>query len=131
MRLVRVRVLTRAFGVAAVAAGLMAVAGPAQALPIQAIGVDYSGFACPLTPVHAKAGAATTLVITTTTNFSTSTTFSIPSMNIRVTLPLAFSSQVTHVDLGVLRPGSVQYRIDAPPMTGSYGWSCQGAIDVS
>lgn len=154
MRLVPARGATRAIGVAAVskiaaiaavpkAAAIAAVpcvaaavlcvptAAAAPAPAVQSIGLTYSGFSCPLNPTLAKSGADTTLIITTATNFTMQTVFEVPSRNIRTPLPLAFSAINTHVHLGMLEPGSIAYRIVAPPMTGSYGWSCQGEFRVT
>jgi hypothetical protein len=125
-----VRVVARALGVAAAAAGVAGVVVPAGAAPTQTLGMNYSGYGCPFTPTYARPGAATTLVISTATNFTSGATFVVPSMNIRSPLPMTLSTAVTYVDLGVPASGNVAYRIDSTPTAGSSGVSCQGTIAV-
>jgi len=135
MKFVPIRVAAGVAGLVALTAGLpqaAASAGPPTSSPTttQTVGLDYSGFSCPLQPVLAVPDIDTTLALTTDTNFTSDAAFVIPSLHIRVPLPFTPTSTLRYVPLGPLRRGSIPFEIDAPPMTGSYGPSCHGVFAV-
>lgn len=122
------RMLAAVIGLLAVTAALPATAS-AEPQPAQTIGMDYSGFACPLQPIAAEPDVDTTLAITTETNFGAATLI-VPSLNISAPLPSTLGTVLQYVHLGVLRRGTIPYRIDGPPASGSYGGSCHGVLQV-
>ncbi|NUS42752.1 MAG: hypothetical protein HOQ24_03520 [Mycobacteriaceae bacterium] len=97
---------------------------------VQRLGITYSGFQCPTSPIHLVSRTPTTLHLTAQTNLTDRAVFEIASLGVRVPVPWAFSAVTTVADIGPLPAGRVPFRIVAPPTTGSYGPSCEGAFDV-
>ena len=119
--------------VVAVLVGVVSVLSPVASAapvpaPLQTLGINYSGFACPASPLHAVAGFDVDLVISTRT--TTPAMFEVPSRRVRVPLPSSFGELQTHVLLGRLPVGDFRYLISGSPTVGSFGGSCPGFIAV-